>query len=464
MFQWHNTSSSKSGIQILLAPDKFKGTLTSREAAEAMSHGLSIPLPNSRTIIVPFADGGEGTLNILEEAGICRIIKENVRGPFDNPIETIWGISHDGITAWLELSAVAGPQASTSGRPARASGKQTTGTRELTTVASKLITASKYRTVSDCYRNPMTASTQGLGMLMEKALAYGVRELIIFAGGSITCDGGTGAMAALGARFLDSSGNVLPQGGGALVNLAEIDLSNLNPLLSRASVTIAADVFCPMHGPDGAAMVFAPQKGANPADTTILDAGLRKLTQLLNASGQQNAALHHGLSAQLNAAEQLNGAKSLDAMPMGLSGRGSALPFAEIGGAAGGAAGGLAAMCGGIILSGGEIMARTLGIPELIASSNLVITGEGRTDGQTVMGKGPWIIASIAKKMGIPVLILSGSLGPGWEECQRRGISVMAAANNGVRPGLPLPAECHAMLRQRTIEIGYALVNGGIRP
>ncbi|MCM2249132.1 MAG: glycerate kinase [Geothrix sp.] len=259
-------------------------------------------------------------------------------------------------------------------------------------------------------RDPRITSTFGTGELMKAALDAGLRKLVIGIGGSATNDGGTGMARALGARFLDGSGRELPEGGAALARLARIDLSALDPRLAEASVLVACDVDNPLCGPRGASAVYGPQKGATPEMVQELDAALGVFADSAKAATGRDVAL---------------------------------LPGA---GAAGGLGAGLLFFTPASLRPGVAIVLETTGFEALVQDADLVITGEGRTDFQTAMGKAPVGVAAVAKRHGVPVICIAGGLGDGADEVLAHGIDALATA-------VPQPMTLEACMGQ-----GAALV------
>lgn len=228
---------------VVVAPDKFKGSLTALEAATAIAAGLRAGQPGVEARILPIADGGDGTLDAAVAAGYERVELE-VAGPTGEPVRA--AIALRGVTAVVEMAQASGMQRLPGGRPA-----------------------------------PLTASTFGTGELVRAALDRGARELVLGIGGSATTDGGSGMARALGARFLAVDGTDLPPGGAALAGLSRIDIDNLDPRLTGVKVTVAIDVDNPLFGRDGAAQIYGPQKGATPEDVKVLDAALRRYAEVL---------------------------------------------------------------------------------------------------------------------------------------------------------------------------------------
>ena len=240
-------------------------------------------------------------------------------------------------------------------------------------------------------RDPRLTSTFGTGELMKAALDAGLRKLVIGIGGSATNDGGTGMARALGVRFLDAAGQDLPEGGGALDRLVRIDLTGLDPRLAEASLMVACDVDNPLCGPRGATAVYGPQKGATPAMVPVLDAALKNYATVAAAATGRDVAL---------------------------------LPGA---GAAGGLGAGLLFFTPASLRPGVAIVLETTGFEALVSGAHLVITGEGRTDFQTAMGKAPVGVAAVAKRHGVPVVCLSGGLGEGAGDVLAHGIDALAS-------------------------------------
>ena len=254
-------------------------------------------------------------------------------------------------------------------------------------------------------RDPRIASTFGTGELMKAALDAGLRRLVVGIGGSATNDGGTGMARALGARFLDAEGRDLPEGGAALARLARIDLSGLDPRLAEASILVACDVDNPLCGPRGASAVYGPQKGATPEMVAELDGALTVLATVATAVTGRDIALSPGA------------------------------------GAAGGLGAGLLFFTPASLRPGVSIVLETTGFETLIQDVDLVLTGEGRTDFQTAMGKAPVGVAEVARRHGVPVICLSGGLGDGADEVLDLGIDALVST-------VPQPMTLEACMNQ----------------
>jgi glycerate kinase len=328
-------SPAGGGPRILVSPDKFKGSLTAVEAAVAIRTGLLRGCPSAEVVILPVADGGEGTVDAVVAAGYeARTVR--VTGPTGLPVEAIFALS--GTSAVVELAEASGLRQLPDGVPA-----------------------------------PLTATTYGTGELVRAALDAGARQIVLGIGGSATTDGGAGMAQALGVRLVDAAGSELAPGGAALAGLHHIDVSRLDPRLADVEVVLATDVDNPLVGPNGAAAVYGPQKGAGPADVDLLD-----------------SALTHYADCLLR--------------DLGVS---VAVPGA---GAAGGAGAGAMAFLGAHAEPGITLVLGTVGFAAALAEADLVITGEGSLDLQSLAGKAPVGVAAAARAAGVPVVALVGRL------------------------------------------------------
>jgi glycerate 2-kinase len=316
-------------VRVVVAPDSFKGSISAAAAAAALAAGWRSVRPADEVIELPLADGGEGTMAVLASAVPgSRWHQAEVSGPGAAQVAANW-LELPGNAAVIELAAAAG-----------------------------LMLLSRPM--------PLDAHSYGVGELIGDALDSGAQRIVVALGGSACTDGGTGALAALGARFLDAAGAELPRGGGALTRLATADLSAFRPP-PAGGVSCLTDVRAPLTGPDGAAAVFGPQKGADAAGVAILDAGLARLAQLLGGNADAPGA-----------------------------------------GAAGGAGYGLAAAWGARLLPGAEEIARTVGLSEALAGAGLVITGEGQYDRTSGAGKVVSAVGATAERAKIPLALVAG--------------------------------------------------------
>ena len=338
---------------IVIAPDSFKGSVSSIEAANAVADGLRRVVPDAEIVSIPMADGGEGTIEALLYSVGGELIPAEVTGPLGETVTAHWARLSNGV-AVIEM-------ASASGLP--------------------LVPADG--------RNPGIATTRGTGELIRAALDSGCRRLLIGIGGSATNDGGAGMAHALGVSLRDRHGSELGPGGLELARLDTIDISGLDPRLAECEIMVASDVTNPLTGTLGASVVYGPQKGATPEQVIELDAAL------------------------LNYREKLAAVFGRDI---------GAMPGA---GAAGGLGAGLAAFCGAELRSGISLVLELSGAEELISKADLVITGEGKTDASSAMGKVPSGIGALAKRFGVPVVCLTGCADESSRELYGLGVSAV---------------------------------------
>ena len=338
-------------------PQAFKGTLSAHEAAEAMARGCRGALPHAEAIALPMADGGDDTLDVLVGATGGQYFEAEVRGPLGAPVRARWGALGGGGPAVVEM--------------ARASGLRLLDPERL---------------------NPRAASTYGTGELIRAALDRGYRDVLVGVGGSATVDGGAGALSALGVRFLDAGGEVLPPGGAALGALASIDADGLDPRLAGSRVRVACDVDIPMTGPEGPRK-FMEQKGCDEADMDLLSACLGRYCEVVRA------ATGVDLLATLRS------------------------------GPAGGLAGGLHAFLGAELLNGAALVLDFIGPTARFDRADLVLTGEGRLDAGTLDGKGTLAVAHAAREAGAPAIAVCGGIDIGPEDLLPHGI----VASEGLR-------------------------------
>lgn len=235
-------------MKIIIAPDSFKGCMSAEQAAKAMERGIRRALPQAECVLVPMADGGEGTVRSLVDATSGELLETTVTGPLGTPVRAQYGMLGDGRTAVIEMAAASG-----------------------------------IAYVDERTRDPRITTTYGTGELVRDALDHGVTSFIIGLGGSATNDGGAGMAQALGVRLLDAQGGELPFGGAALADLAAIDVSGIDPRLGTADIRLASDVTNPLTGAQGASAVFGPQKGADDATVAQLDAALRHYAAVIRS-------------------------------------------------------------------------------------------------------------------------------------------------------------------------------------
>ncbi|KQU49285.1 glycerate kinase [Rhodococcus sp. Leaf278] len=334
--------------RILLAPDKFKGSLSAAEVARALADGLVAVDPSLETVCLPVADGGDGTVDAAVTAGWDRVAV-TCSGPTGEPVDTSY--ARRGDTAVVELASAVGLELLPGGIP-----------------------------------DALGASTFGLGTVIAHALGAGAGRIVVGLGGSASTDGGAGMLTALGARILDADGNDVARGGGALRGAVQLDVSGLVPSARDAVIELACDVDNPLLGSTGAAAVYGPQKGAGPQDLLYLEHGMRQWAHLVrNAIGRDVS---------------------------GLAGTG----------AAGGTAFGAIAVLGAIAKPGIATVLELIDFGSALASADLVVTGEGSLDEQSLYGKAPIGVAHAAREAGVPVITVAGRSVVGLDRLRTHGI------------------------------------------
>ena len=325
--------------KIVLAIDSFKGCLSSKEIEQCIAEEIHRILPSCQTVCIPIADGGEGMLDTLIEATQGTFVSTQAHDPLMRIRPARYGILGDQRTAIIEMAEING-----------------------------------LTTLSPIKRNPMKTSTYGTGELIKDALEKGFRRFIIGIGGSATNDAGMGMMQALGAHLYDKQGNELEQGGKIMEQIAHIDLNHLHPALKEATFIVACDVQNPFCGPQGAAYVFARQKGASEEQIRQLDEGMRHLALLIERDFSYN----------------INKVKGS--------------------GAAGGLGGAFATFLQAHLQSGIDLLLNAVDFDRKITNADWIITGEGKADRQTAEGKVPAGVLKRAKKANIPVMLIAGKV------------------------------------------------------
>jgi glycerate kinase len=333
----------RRSLTVLVAPDSFKGSLSSVEVATALATGWRRGRPTDSIRLAPLADGGEGTLEAVAATGGWLALPVSARDPLGRELSARF--LRKGDLAIVEMAEASG----------------------LSRVAA-------------AERDPMAASTFGTGLILAAAIGLGVRQVVLGLGGSATTDGGSGLLTALGARFLDGDGKELSPGGGALGQLARLDLDGLSPVLAEVGLTVASDVTNPLLGELGAAATYGPQKGAFPEQVARLDANLAHFADVLEATVDRS--------------------------------------FREVpgSGAAGGTTAGLLAIADRFgsfeIRPGVEVMMELAAFEAELAAADLVLTGEGRIDAQTAHGKTALGVARRARQAGRPCIAFGGAVTP----------------------------------------------------
>ncbi|MCS6097501.1 glycerate kinase [Shewanella sp. SACH] len=352
-------------MKIVIAPDSFKESLSALEVANAIEQGLRQVIPDCDIVKIPVADGGEGTVQSMVDATGGSIVSLEVMGPLGHRVQAHYGILGGGILG--NGSNYGSNYGSNSGSVADISASAI--------AVIEMASASGLHHVPREQRNPLITTSYGTGELICDALNRGIKHIILGLGGSATNDGGAGMAQALDILLLDSQGKTLPSGGAALANLAQIDVSNAHPLLRECSFEVACDVDNPLCGERGASAIFGPQKGATPEMVKQLDTALAHYADVIARNGMTDHREHAGA------------------------------------GAAGGMGLGVMAFLNAELKPGVEIVMQTVGLADKIRGADLVITGEGRIDGQTVFGKTPMGVLKQAKLQGIPTIGIAGCLG-----------------------------------------------------
>ncbi len=338
-------------MHVVVAPDKFKGSLTAAQVAERVAAGIAAEAPHVPVVQVPVADGGDGTVDAALAAGYTRV-EVDAEGPTGAPVTTAFAV-REGV-AVVEMADVSGLRLLLPDRLA-----------------------------------PLAAGSYGTGQVVRAALDHGCHTVVLGIGGSASTDGGAGMLRALGARLLDAAGDELPPGGAALAALHRVDLSGLHPAVARTRFVVASDVDNPLLGPNGAAAVYGPQKGARPDDVVVLDHALARWADVVGAT----------------------------------VGRGDP-PWRDRPGA--GAAGGVGfaatAVLGAELRPGIDLVLDLVGFTDHLPGAGLVVTGEGSLDEQTLSGKAPAGVAAVATAAGVPVVTVSGRLALSPQQLRAAGI------------------------------------------
>lgn len=348
--------------KIVLIPDSFKGTLSSVEVCRVLRGCVELRLPGCEVRAIPVADGGEGSVDAFLAALGGEKVHARVAGPFFEPVESFYGLTDGGKTAIVEMAACAGlPLA---------------GER----------------------RDPALTTTYGVGELIALAVEGGARKIILGLGGSATNDAGCGAAAALGVRFFDRTGTPFVPTGGTLGEVERIDVSAARERLRGVEITAMCDIDNPMYGENGAAYVFAPQKGAGPEQVRALDAGLRRLAGVMR--------------------------------------RELGMDFAELpgAGAAGAMGAGVTAFLGASLQSGIESVLNAVDFDRAAADAELIFTGEGRLDSQSLRGKVVIGVARRAKRLGKRVIAIVGGAEGELEAAYAEGVTAVFTTNRLPEP------------------------------
>ena len=369
-------------LKVVAAPQTFKGSISALNAAEAISIGVKNIYPSAEVLLCPVADGGDGTLETLVEVSNGNIVECVVEGPTGTSVEAQWGAMGDEQTAVIEM--------------ARTSGLALLDLNE---------------------RDPLNASTYGLGEAILSALDQNYRKFIIGIGGSATNDGGAGMAQAVGISLKDEFGKEIPRGGAALSKLHSIDTVGIDPRIKQSEFMVACDVNNPLTGPEGASAVYGPQKGATPEMITQLDEALKNFAEtILRDLGEE--------------VEHISGA-----------------------GAAGGLGAGMMAFMGGTLKPGVDIVLDTVGLADKLKGTDIVITGEGGIDFQTVYDKAPIGVAKLAKNLGIPTIALAGLVGKDFQVVHKDGIESVFSIVNGPMTLENASSNAHRLIVESTEQV-----------
>ena len=348
-------------MKVVVAIDSLKGSLSSMEAGLAIKEGVLAAQPDAEVIVKPLADGGEGTTDALIEGMNGERIDLTVTGPMHTPVDAYYGYLRETNTAVMEMASAAG------------------------------ITL-----VPDKEKNPLLATSYGVGEMIIDAIQRGCRNFIIGIGGSITNDGGIGMLKALGVRFLDEKGEDAGEGGQALAKVACIDLSGLNPLLKECHIQVACDVNNPLCGESGSTYVYGPQKGVTEDMKKTLDEAMAHFARVTSESLENDYMNTPGA------------------------------------GAAGGLGFAFLAYVGATLTPGIELILDAVGLEDELSGADVVVTGEGRLDFQTAMGKAPVGVARLAKKYNARVVAFAGSVTKEATACNKDGIDAFFPILRGV--------------------------------
>ncbi|WP_190810703.1 glycerate kinase [Flagellimonas sp. S3867] len=348
-------------MKFILAPDKYKGSLTGQQFCDVVEKGMRRVFPNSDIIHMPLADGGDGTTDVVQHYLQASKVEVMVKDPLFRDIESGYLFSKEKRIAFIEMSEASG---------------------------YKLLTKSEL--------NCMKTTSLGMGQLIAHAIEQGAGEIVLGIGGSATNDAGMGMASALGYRFLDLKGNQLSPIGEKLIEVVKIDASNVLPELNNVQIKVACDVNNPLFGEQGAAYVYAPQKGASPVDVEFLDEGLQHFAAVVHKE--------FGIDAQ-----EIPGA-----------------------GAAGGMGAGTKVFLNAELTSGIDLIKEMADFDKDIDGADWIITGEGQLDGQTLSGKTIDGVVQSAKTKNIPVAALCGSVAVSIDELEAMGLNYVTSIINGI--------------------------------
>ncbi|MBE5942431.1 MAG: glycerate kinase [Lachnospiraceae bacterium] len=352
-------------MRVVIAIDAFKGSITSLEAGNAAKRGVLRSCPDAQVKVLPLADGGEGTVDAFLEGLQAKKIDIEVSDPLGRKTRCTYGVLLDG-TAVMEMSEASG--------------------------ITKL---------TDSERNPLYTSTYGVGQMIIDAIDRGCRKFVIGIGGSATNDGGMGMLCALGYEFLDESGQTVKQGAQSLPMITSVRTQNVHPLLKDCDFQIACDVNNPLCGEQGATFIYGLQKGLPTHLCQSVDEGMRHYAMVIeNVLMGRECETEHKNTSYID------------------------YPGA---GAAGGLGFAFVAVLHGKLVSGVELILDTIGLEKELSNADIVITGEGRLDAQTAMGKAPIGVARRAKQHQCQAIAFAGCIGEDAEVCREKGVDAYYA-------------------------------------
>ncbi len=369
-------------MRIVVAPDSFKGCLSAEAVAENIVNGLRPIFPRAKMIVVPQADGGEGTLSVILQHRQGQILEVEAHDPLGQQIRTTFGVLEDG-TVVIETAKIIG-----------------------------------LSLVQPHERNPLIASSYGVGELILSALDKGHRKFIIGIGGTATNDAGMGMIQALGGKFLDKQDNLLTQGGVELQKLHHLDLSELDSRLTECSFQVACDVSNPLIGKNGASRTYAPQKGATDKDVKILEDALTNYAQIIENHFDRSISEATGV------------------------------------GAAGGLGAALLAFLNAKLINGFQLISEFIDLEAQLPNADFVITGEGKVDTQTSFGKLPFGMAKLAKKHGVPCIGIAGTVEDEMQTLHQSGMTAIFSITDRPLSGEDAVKKAPLLVQKTAEQIG----------
>jgi len=376
-------------MKFVIAPDKFKGSLTGFEFCDAVEEGLRVVFKDAEILKKPLADGGDGTMDVVKHYLHGEKIQVTVNDPLFRPIDSSYLYAPKSRVAYIEMAEASG-----------------------------------LKLLNDEEKDFVNATTLGTGELIADALQKGVEEIILGIGGSATNDGGMGMAHALGYRFLDAAGEELKPTGSNLVAVKEIDGTKKNSRLGKVRIKVACDVSNPFYGPNGAAKIYGPQKGASVSQVELLDEGLRQFAKTIFDQ--------YGIDLQ-----QIKGS-----------------------GAAGGIGGGAVVFLEAALTSGIELIKELADFDSAIADADWIITGEGQLDEQTLSGKTIDGVIASARRRKVPVAALCGSVNISVEQQREFGLAYVASIVRGITDLREAMASSYDNLVNASFNFGNVLYDG----